>query len=42
MRFLAPYMRAMLKGIRRRRGLNSTVPLSRAVNTNVERLCLRR
>jgi len=39
MRSLAPYTRAMLKGICRHRGPNSTVPPSCAVNTNAE--CLR-
>jgi hypothetical protein len=39
MRSLAPYTRAILRGIRRRRGSNSTsAPLSYAVNTNTERL----
>ena len=43
MRSLAPYTRAMLRGIRRRRGPNSTsAPPSRAVNTNAERLRPRR
>ena len=42
MRSLAPYTRAMVRGSRRRRGPNSTsAPLSRAVNTNAERLRLR-
>jgi hypothetical protein len=39
MRSLAPYTRATLRGIRRRRGSNSTsIPLSHTVNTNAERL----
>ena len=39
MRSLAPYTRTILKGIYYCRGLNSTfTPLSRAVNTNAERL----
>jgi len=43
MRFLAPYIRATLRGIRRRRGPNSTSTLpSRAVNTNAKRLYPRR
>jgi hypothetical protein len=43
MRSSAPYTRATLRGIRRGRGPNSTsVPPSRAVNTNAERLRLRR
>jgi hypothetical protein len=38
MRSLAPYTRATLRGIRRRRGSNSTSALpSHAVNTNAER-----
>jgi hypothetical protein len=43
MRSLAPYTRATLRGIRRRRGPNSTSVLpSRAVNTNAKRLRPRR
>jgi len=43
MKSLAPYTLAMLRGIRRRRGPNSTsIPLSRLVNTNAKRLRLRR
>jgi hypothetical protein len=43
MRSSAPYTRAILRGIRRRRGPNSTsAPLSRVVNTNAERLRLYR
>ena len=42
MRSSAPYTRAILRGIRHRRGPNSTAPLSRVVNTNAKRLCLRR
>jgi len=43
MRFLVPYTRATLRGIRRGKGANSTsVPPSRAVNTNAERLRPRR
>jgi len=43
MRFLIFYTRAILKGIRRRRGPNSIfAPLSHAVNTNAKRLRLRR
>ena len=43
MRFSAPYTRATLRGIRRRKGPNSTfAPPSRAVNTNAKRLRLRR
>jgi hypothetical protein len=43
MRSLAPYTRATLRGICCRRGPNSTsIPLSRAVNTNAERLHPRR
>jgi hypothetical protein len=39
MRSSAPYTRATLRGIRRRRGSNSTsAPPSHAVNTNAERL----
>jgi len=39
MRSLAPYIRAMLRGIRHRRGSNSTSALpSHAVNTNAKRL----
>ena len=43
MRSLAPYTRAMLRGICRRRGPNSTsAPLSRVVNTNAKYLRPRR
>ena len=43
MRSLAPYTHATLRGIRRRRGPNSTfAPLSRTVNTNAEHLRPRR
>jgi len=43
MRYLGPYARATLRGICRREGPNSTsAPLSRLVNTNAERLRLRR
>jgi len=43
MRFLAPYMRTTLRGIRRHRGPNSTsAPPSHAVNTNAKHLRLRR
>ena len=41
MRSLAPYMRAILRGIYRHKGPNSTL-LSRVVNTNAECLRLRR
>jgi hypothetical protein len=43
MRSSAPYTLATLRGIRRRRGPNSTsAPPSRAVNTNAKRLRLHR
>jgi len=43
MRSSASYIRAILRGIHRRRGPNSTSILpSRAVNTNAKRLYLRR
>jgi len=43
MRSLAPYTRATLRGIRRRRGPNSTsAPPSHFVNTNAKRLRPRR
>jgi len=43
MRSLAPYTCAILRGSCRGKGHNSTfAPLSRAITTNTERLCLRR